>query len=114
MAGVYQTKEVKEDSRRKARVFWSVLVGITTFWVGLILTAPLASYLGFDSLSESLYGFFSYICHQIDSRSFHMLGHKLGVCSRCIGVYGGLVVGAVGYPQYLGVFTISIHCPESG
>ncbi|MBK7706025.1 MAG: DUF2085 domain-containing protein [Acidobacteria bacterium] len=32
-------------------------------------------------------------------RSFHVLGHKFGVCSRCFGVYFGLLAGFAIYPM---------------
>jgi len=36
---------------------------------------------------------FATVCHQIDSRSFHIMGFRLGVCSRCASIYGGFLVG---------------------
>jgi uncharacterized membrane protein len=33
-------------------------------------------------------------------RSFHLDGHALAVCSRCFGVYFGLVAGFAAYPFF--------------
>ena len=46
----------------------------------------------------SLYTLFSYMCHQISDRSFHIEGEQFGVCSRCFGVYFGLLAGFLIYP----------------
>ena len=44
--------------------------------------------------------FFSYICHQQADRSFHVLGEQFAVCSRCFGVYFGLLLGFAVYPLW--------------
>jgi uncharacterized membrane protein len=49
-------------------------------------------------VSSSIFTFFSYICHQIPDRSLHIAGHQLGVCTRCSGVYMGLLIGLLIYP----------------
>lgn len=35
------------------------------------------------------------ICHQIPGRSFSIGGSPLGVCARCIGLYGGFAAGSL-------------------
>ena len=69
-------------------------------WVLLILAAPIAKANGFIAVSSPLYNFFGYICHQISDRSFHIEGEQFAVCSRCFGVYFGLVVGFTVYPLW--------------
>jgi uncharacterized membrane protein len=66
----------------------------------LILAAPIAKANGVNGLASPLYGFFSYLCHQMPDRSFHIVGEQFGVCSRCFGVYAGLVAGFVIYPLW--------------
>ena len=61
---------------------------------------PVALAYGIESVSHPLYKFFSFICHQIEGRSFHLDGHPFGVCSRCFGVYFGLFAGFVLYPVW--------------
>ncbi len=36
------------------------------------------------------------ICHQQDTRSLHVAGVRMPVCSRCFGLYAGAAVGAAG------------------
>jgi uncharacterized membrane protein len=40
------------------------------------------------------------------SRSFFIDGEKFGVCSRCFGVYFGLLVGFLAYPLWRPIDTI--------
>jgi uncharacterized membrane protein len=42
--------------------------------------------------------FFSFVCHQIPERSFHLWGVPMAVCSRCSGVYVGFLVGVLLFP----------------
>jgi uncharacterized membrane protein len=63
-----------------------------------ILTAPYLAHLGHESLSELNYRLYSTVCHQREDRSYFIYGHKLAVCARCFGVYGGMVLGALLYP----------------
>lgn len=64
----------------------------------MIVGAPAAKAFGAASVSEPVYGFFSYVCHQMPERSFHLMGEKFAVCSRCFGVYFGLLAGFLAYP----------------
>ncbi len=84
--------------RRQAWKVWTWALVVSLLWVALVLLPPIAEFLDLDSLGAGLYHGFSYICHQMDDRSFHLLGHKFGVCSRCFGVYLGLLAGFVVYP----------------
>ena len=75
-------------------------LAVVLVWVSLILIAPIAKANGLVAVSSSLYHFFSFICHQIPERSFHVEGEQFGVCSRCFGVYFGLLFGFVVYPLW--------------
>lgn len=86
--------------RSQAWKAWAAGLAVVIFWVLLILTPPIAKANGFVGLASSLYHFFSYICHQIPERSFYIEGEKFGVCSRCFGVYFGLVAGFLIYPLW--------------
>lgn len=90
----------------RRRQAWYVVAAASTvaaFWVILILGAPLLRASGFENLSSTLIGFFSLICHQIPDRTFHILSHPMGVCSRCFGVYFGVLLGIVTYPLWRNV-----------
>ncbi|MEW6735195.1 MAG: DUF2085 domain-containing protein [Acidobacteriota bacterium] len=41
---------------------------------------------------------FSPICHQLPSRCFTLWGEPLALCTRCIGIYGGMLIGLIIYP----------------
>lgn len=86
--------------RRQAWKIWAISLFVVFVWVGAIMLAPIAKANGLESLSAPVYKFFSYICHQMPERSFHILEHQFGVCSRCFGVYFGLLVGFVIYPLF--------------
>jgi uncharacterized membrane protein len=49
-------------------------------------------------LAAAIYKGFSYLCHQIPERSFHLGAQKFGVCSRCTGLYSGFALAALVYP----------------
>ncbi len=80
-----------------------IVIGL---WTIAIIAAPVTKAGGVEGFSSPVYTFFSYICHQIPDRSFHLLSHQLGVCSRCFGVYLGLLLGIAIYPIWRGVDTI--------
>lgn len=86
--------------RQQAWRAWALGFSLVLVWLLLILAPPIAKAYGLEALSGPLYGFFGYLCHQIPSRSFFIAGEKLGVCSRCFGVYAGLVLGFVIYPVW--------------
>jgi uncharacterized membrane protein len=79
---------------------WAITSAAVFVWVGVIITAPLFLSEGVAAASSPIYTFFSYICHQIPERSLHIAGHQMAVCSRCFGVYFGLLVGILVYPLW--------------
>lgn len=87
-----------ERMRRQAFFVWSVFAAFAAVWVFVILLAPIAEANDLTSVSNPIYKFCSYICHQIPSRSLHLENHALAVCSRCFGVYFGLLFGLIVYP----------------
>ena len=64
----------------------------------MIIGAPLAQVFGHPEIAAPIYKAFSFVCHQIPERSFHLSGEKFGVCSRCTGLYAGFAVAALVYP----------------
>ena len=96
----YRSTELLERIKNLAIRFWFLALILAVAWSALIVLAPAAQAYGASELSGSLYGFFSYICHQLPDRSFHVGEHKFGVCSRCTGVYFGLVAGLLIYPLF--------------
>jgi len=87
-----------KNMRRQAFIVWSVSLFVVFAWTFVILLAPIAEANGFSSVSNSIYKSFSFLCHQMPERSFHLENHAFAVCSRCFGVYFGLLFGFVIYP----------------
>lgn len=87
-------------SYKLSKKVYFIISIISLIWCSLIILTPvLASIQGFpESVSTVLYIFFSNICHQIDDRSYHILGHALGVCSRCSFIYFAFLLGVILYP----------------
>jgi uncharacterized membrane protein len=97
---IYLNEELRLRSRRRAFKVWSIGLIAVTAWLLLILAAPVAQTSGNTYLGNALYTFFSYLCHQIPQRTFHLSGEPLAVCTRCFGVYLGIVLGFAVYPLW--------------
>ncbi|NNE98624.1 MAG: DUF2085 domain-containing protein [Pyrinomonadaceae bacterium] len=94
----YTSQIVLQNLKKKAYWLWGSVLFIVAVWVLIILAAPIAKANELIGISNPIYSFYSYICHQIPSRSFHILEHQFAVCSRCFGVYFGLLLGMLIYP----------------
>lgn len=81
-----------------ATVIWAIIATIALALVAMIFGAPLAQAHGHPEIAAPIYKAFSFVCHQIPERSFHLSGHKFGVCSRCTGLYVGFAVAVLVYP----------------
>jgi uncharacterized membrane protein len=88
----------QSSASRLSLFVWIGIIAIALFLMGLILAAPVAAARGDAQIASSIYSGFSYLCHQIPERSFHLAGHKFAVCSRCTGLYAGFAVAALAYP----------------
>ena len=84
--------------RRRAFFIWSIAVFLVFVWVFLIVLAPFAEAGNLADVSNSLYKFFGFLCHQNSARSFALGEHAFAVCSRCFGIYFGLLAGFLIYP----------------
>ena len=96
----YIPVEIYQRFRQQAVRDWVVGLVVVLIWAAAIVAAPLLKAYGFLAVSGPLYHFYSLMCHQIPDRSFHVAGEQFGVCSRCFGVYFGLVVGFAVYPLW--------------
>ena len=99
MVTQYIPQNLAKHFRKQAYRVWAISLAVVAFWVALILLPPIAAD-GFPDISSPIYTFFSYICHQMPERSLHLDGHPLAVCSRCFGVYFGLLAGFLIYPLW--------------
>ena len=87
-----------DRTAQRVSIIWGCVAVITCLLVALIVTAPIAQAAGHTALALSVYKTFSYLCHQIPERSFHLAGHKFAVCSRCTGLYSGFALATLIYP----------------
>ena len=83
---------------RSATAIWLFMSAIALAIIGLIVGAPFAQTHGHPEFASPIYRAFSFVCHQIPERSFHLGGRQFGVCSRCTGLYAGFAVAALIYP----------------
>ncbi len=67
-------------------------------WCLAILSPTIAQHWGVVSATDAIYGFFSRVCHQLDSHSLHLFNAKLAVCARCSAIYTGFFLGVLFYP----------------
>ena len=79
-------------------IVWALTAGFGLTIIGAIVGAPLAQANGHPAFAATIYKAFSFVCHQIPERSFHLAGHQFAVCSRCTGLYSGFAVAALVYP----------------
>jgi uncharacterized membrane protein len=77
-----------------------IITIFVALWCIGILAAPVLKHSGDDKDAQVLYSFYSRICHQIDARSFHFEGEKLGVCIRCSAIYFGFLIGLLLMPIF--------------
>jgi uncharacterized membrane protein len=80
---------------------YSFVLLSTAFWCLATVVAPLLTTHGGDlgrRVADVLYFGFSRICHQLDSRSMHVFGAKLGVCVRCSSIYFSFLAGLLVVP----------------
>ena len=95
----YISKDLAGYFRGQAFRAWGLTLAIVFVWVLAIVAAPMAQGSGLG-LAGPIYSFFGYICHQLPERSLHLDGGTLAVCSRCFGVYFGLLAGLAVYPLW--------------
>src|SRR6266849_4096479 len=100
-AAVVERESVVEEATPAggpAIAIWATTALFGLAIIGLIISAPLAQASGHPVFAATIYKAFSFLCHQIPERSFHLAGHQFGVCSRCTGLYAGFAIAALVYP----------------
>ncbi len=75
------------------------LLFLVTLWCVALLAAPFLQSWG-SPTGGFFYEGFSKICHQMDQRSFHLAGFKLGVCARCSAIYFGFLLILLAIPFF--------------
>ncbi len=98
--GYVPAETISDASMDRPRLVYVVILGGALLWCAAIVGAPLLSLAGGGPLTVGslLYEFFQPVCHQIDSRSLHIFGAPLAVCTRCSGIYGAFLLGTLLFP----------------
>ena len=81
-----------------AAAVWAISAAIAIAILAAIVGAPLIQSSGHPAFAFKIYRAFSFVCHQIPDRSFHLYGNKFAVCSRCTGIYAGIGLATLAYP----------------
>ena len=89
-----------EPSRRSSTAFavWFLIAAIAVAILTAVIAAPLARAQGHTAFAAAIYKAFSYFCHQLPDRSFHLGRHQFAVCSRCTGLYAGFAFATLALP----------------
>lgn len=85
---------------KSARVTYGVILAGAAIWCfGFVIPPVLLDAGGvWSDVANLMYPAFHRICHQLDGRSFHLLGHQLAVCERCASIYVAFLAGVLCYP----------------
>jgi len=79
---------------------WTASAAVTIAILAAIVAAPLLQSSGHWTVASQIYRTFSFLCHQIPERSFHIAGQQFAVCSRCTGLYAGFTMAILTYPLF--------------
>ena len=78
----------------RRRLVLAALFLLLLSWNAALFAAPTGDLPGLSALT---YVTGSLICHQQPARSFYRGGAQLPVCARCLGLYGGALIGVAGW-----------------
>lgn len=75
----------------------NILITSVSVWCIGIVLAPIITLVNPDiePVTNILYRFYGVVCHQFDSRSFHILHQPFAVCIRCTAIYGGFLLALI-------------------
>ena len=70
----------------------NILIACVGLWCSGVIAAPMLSG---TMISDVLYRFYSVVCHQFSTRSFHLYGEPIAVCIRCTSIYIGFLTALI-------------------
>ena len=105
MSAAIHSKTIQTSDTSFAFGVWILVSLIALAVILAIIGAPLAMANGHLTLAGDIYKGFSFLCHQLPDRSFHLAGHQFAVCSRCTGLYVGFALTTLAYPLIRSVRT---------
>jgi uncharacterized membrane protein len=78
--------------------YWAhIITAILGVLVFIAISIPFLSYLGLDAIAKPLFFALHYVCAQIPSHSFYVLGHQLGLCARNFSIYASMFLGSLAF-----------------
>jgi uncharacterized membrane protein len=94
---------LKQRIERNATQFGNFLLAywahIFTIIVGLVvaiaLAIPFLFYFGLNSIASPLFDTLHFVCAQIPSHSFYLLGYQVGLCARNLSIYSSMFAGGL-------------------
>jgi uncharacterized membrane protein len=76
--------------------YWATIITIVLGLLVLVaVSIPFLFYLGLDTIARPLFFSLHYVCAQIPSHSFYILGHQLGLCARNLSIYTSMFLGSL-------------------
>jgi len=91
------SKQISDYRSVAGVVIWVISATFTIAILAAIVGAPLLQSGGHSAFALKIYDAFSFVCHQMPDRSFHLQGNKFAVCSRCTGIYSGIALVTLAY-----------------
>ena len=96
---------------KKIILIYALTLGGAVLCLATIFLAPFLKS-RMPLVSDFIYAIYSPLCHQNTSRCFLLFGFPLAVCTRCLGVYGGFLLGTCCYPLFRDLRTQSLPRKE--
>ena len=93
---------------RVARRWLLLFNGVMLGWALAAVAAPLLRARGLGGAAKPIYALFSVLCHQDPERSFHLAGHPVACCHRCLAIYGACAAAGVAF----GLLRGRVRVPE--
>jgi len=77
---------------------WLLALNVLTgLLAGLAFLAPLLMSLGLRLPAQSIYLFYTTMCHQLPQRSYFVFGYQVAQCQRNTAIYGALFLAGVAF-----------------
>lgn len=77
---------------------WATIITVVLgILVVSAISVPFLSYFGLDVISKPVFYSLHYVCAQIPSHSFYILGHQLGMCARNFSIYASMFLGSLAF-----------------
>src|SRR5438067_3024388 len=99
LSSLISKQALEKTTQRFGEFLLNYWANILTIVLGLLvataLAIPFLSYFGLDSIAKPLFFTLHYVCAQVPSHSFYILGHQLGLCARNLSIYASMFLGSL-------------------